>query len=215
MRILESCSNSFQTLCGNFVTFSHKVSKDDWQYFLPFVVCLICFGATDLFGIIDKTRFAYWSGGLLVEPYRIITAHFIHGNAKHLLANIFGIAVARYCLKGLRLKGNWFFLLLIGLLIPLQTLIFALVDIFFFRNTMSFAIGFSGILYGVDAFILLSSMYGKQYFVGLNIDLRKDQQIRQTIIVLTGLGIAWSFLPGISLLGHLAGFIAGVLLFLI
>ena len=49
----------------------------------------------------------------------------------------------------------------------------------------------------------------------LKIDLTKNQQIRQTMIVLTGIGIAWSLLPGISLLGHLAGFIAGALLFLI
>ncbi len=184
---------------------SYRVSKDDWQYLLPFLACSICFVATDLFGIIEKTKFAYWSGGLLVEPYRIITTHFIHGDAKHLLANTFGIVVARYCL----------FLLIVGLLIPLQTLIFWFLDIFFFRNPMSFAIGFSGILYGVDAFILLASIYEKQRFIGLKIDLKKNQQIRQTIIVLTGIGIACSLLPGISLLGHLAGFIAGVLLFLL
>jgi len=35
------------------------------------------------------------------------------------------------------------------------------------------------------------------------------------MMVLTGIGIIWSLLPGISLLGHLAGFIAGALLFLL
>jgi len=192
-----------------------KVSKDDWQYLLPFLACSICFVATDLFGLIEKTRFAYWSGGLLIEPYRIITTHFIHGDAKHLLANSFGIVVARYCLKCLRLQGKFFFLLLIGLLIPLQTLLFWFIDIFIFRNPMSIAVGFSGILYGVDAFILLSSIYGKQRFVGLDIGLRKSKQIRQIIVVLAGLGITLSLLPGISLLGHLTGFIAGALLFLL
>ena len=89
------------------------------------------------------------------------------------------------------------------------------VDIFFFRNLMSFAVGFSGIIYGVDAFILLASIYGKQRFIGLNIGLKKNQQIRQTMMVLTSVGIAWSLLPGISLLGHSTGFIAGGLLFLL
>ena len=192
-----------------------KVSKDDWQYLLPFLTCSICFVATDLFGIIEKTRFAYWSGGLLVEPYRIITTHFMHGDTQHLLANTFGIVVARYCLKGLRLKGNYFFLLLITLLIPLQTMICWLVDIFFFRNAMSLAVGFSGILCGADAFIFLSSIYGKRRFVGLDIGLIKDQQISQIMIVLIGIGTAWSLIPGISLLGHLAGFIAGAFLFLL
>tara|TARA_Y100001968_G_scaffold329904_1_gene380348 strand:- start:285 stop:878 length:594 start_codon:yes stop_codon:yes gene_type:complete len=197
------------------MTSSYKVSKDDWQYLIPFLACTICFVATDIFGIIDKERFAYWSGGLILEPYRIITAHFIHGDAKHLLANTFGIAVARYCLKGLRLKGNFFFLLLVGLLIPIQTMIFWFSDIFFFKNPMSLAVGFSGIIYGVDAFILISSIYGKQRFIGMNIYLIKNQQILNTMIVLTGLGIAWSFMPGVSLIGHLAGFTAGALLFLL
>ena len=197
------------------MTSSYKISKDDWQYFIPFLACSICFVATDIFAIIDKARFAYWSGGLILEPYRIITAHFIHGDAKHLLANTFGIAVARYCLKGLSLKSNFFFLVLIGLLIPIQTMIFWFVDIFFFRNPMSLAVGFSGILYGVDAFILISSIYGKQRFIGMNIDLRKNQQIRQTMIILTGVGVVWSVMPGISLIGHLAGFTAGAILFLL
>tara|TARA_Y100001968_G_scaffold8503_1_gene7188 strand:+ start:34310 stop:34903 length:594 start_codon:yes stop_codon:yes gene_type:complete len=195
------------------MTSIYKISKDDWQYLVPFLACLICFVATDLFRVLEKTRFAYWSGGLLDEPYRIITSHFFHGDPKHFLANTFGIVIARYCLKGLGLKGNTFFLLLVGFLIPLQTFIFWLVDIFVFRNPMSLAIGFSGILYGVDAFILLSSFYGKPNFLKYNIDLKKNQEIHQTMIVITGIGIAWSLIPGISLLGHLAGLAAGAFLF--
>ena len=195
------------------MTYRYKVSKNDWQYLLPFITFSICFIATDIFESIEKTRFAYWSGGLLVEPYRIITSHFIHSNAKHLLANTFGIIIARYCLKALKLKSDSFFLLIVGLLIPLQTFIFWLIDIFLFNNPISFAVGFSGILYGVDAFILLSSIFGKKHFIGLNIDIRKDQQIRQTMIVLISIGITWSLFPSISLIGHLAGLIAGTLMF--
>ena len=190
-------------------------SKDDWQYLLPFLACSMVFVATDLFGIIEKTRFAYWSGGLLKEPYRIITTHFVHSDAQHLLANTFGIVVSRYCFKGLKLKSNFFFLLLISLLIPLQTLIFWFVDIFIFNNPLSLAIGFSGILYGVNAFILLAAVYGKQHFINQEIGLRKDQKIRETMLTILGFSLAWSLLPGISLLGHLAGFISGTILFLL
>ncbi len=197
------------------MTSNYKVAKDDWQYLLPFIACSMFFVATDLFRLIDKSRFSYWSGGLLEQPYRIITTHFIHGDANHLLANTFGIVVARYCLKGLKLKSNYFFLVLIGLLMPLQTIIFWFIDIFVFKNSMSLAVGFSGILYGVNAFILLASLYGKQHFIGLTIDLRKDKETLQIMKILTGLGIAWSLLPNISLVGHLAGFIAGALLFLL
>ncbi len=192
-----------------------QVSNDDWQYLLPFAACLIGFVATDLFDLVDKTKFSYWSGGLLTEPYRLITTHFIHGDGNHLLANTFGIIVARYCLKSLRLQSKFFFLVLVILLVPLQILNFWLVDIFYFKNPMSSAIGFSGIIYGAYAFILLASSYGKQRFLGAKINLQKDLQIRQTMLVLISIGIAWSLLPGISLLGHLAGFFAGAFLFLL
>ena len=78
---------------------------------------------------------------------------------------------------------------------------------------MSLAVGFSGILYGVNAFVLLASTYGKEYFLNCEISLKKNHQIRQMMLVITCLGIGWSFSPGISLIGHLSGFLAGVFLF--
>ena len=93
-----------------------KISKDDWQYFVPFFACTICFIATDFLGIIDKTYIAYWSGRLFYEPYRLITSHFFHGDLNHLLANVSGIIVARYFLKSLGLKSDYFFLAFVALI---------------------------------------------------------------------------------------------------
>ena len=135
-----------------------KISKDDWQYFVPFLACSICFFATDFLGIIDKTSIAYWSGRLFYEPYRIITSHFFHGDFNHLLANISGIIVARYFLKSLSLQSDYFFLAFIVLIMPLQAFICWCVDILVYRNPMSLAIGFSGFLFGIDAFILYASI---------------------------------------------------------
>ena len=193
----------------------NKISKEDWQFLLPTLLCTFFFIATDLFNILEKEKFAYWSGVLLTEPHRAITNHFIHGDAKHLLANTFGIIFARYNLKGLNLKGNFLFLFLIILLIPTQTLLFWLSDIFIFNNLMSLAIGFSGVLYGINAFILLASIYGKENFLGLVINLKKNQKVRQMMITFNIIGFTWSLLPGISLNGHLSGFIAGAFLFLL
>ncbi len=192
-----------------------KISKKDWQYLIPFLACALCFIATDFLGILEKSNFAYWSGGLVSEPYRIITSHFIHGDVKHLLANTFGIIIARYCLTELGVRNSFLFLLLIILLIPIQTLIFWLTDMFIFKNPLSLAIGFSGILYGVDAFILLASTYGKNEFMHLDIGLKKNHQIRETIFTLTCIGFFWSLLPGVSMIGHLTGFFAGAFLFLL
>ena len=190
-----------------------KISKDDWQYIFPFLACTICFFVTDFLGIIDKTSIAYWSGRLFDEPYRIITSHFFHGNFNHLLANILGIIVARYFLKSLSLQSDYFFFAFIALTIPLQSLICWCVDIFVYRNPMSLAIGFSGVLFGINAFILMTTIYGKKKFVYIQCEMKKDRRLLKSISVLTGVGIIWSFLPGISLLGHMSGLLAGFLLF--
>ena len=192
-----------------------KIANDDWQYLLPFLICLMFFIITDIFRFVDKTSLAYWSGALINEPHRIITSHFIHGNENHLLLNTFGIVFARFCLKSLKLNNNYFFLLLISLLIPLQTIIFWLSDMLIFHNLMSLAIGFSGIIYGLNAFILLASLYGKREFIGFPIVLEKNRQVHQAVLTLTVIGFIWSLLPGISLNGHLSGFIAGSILFLL
>ena len=192
-----------------------NISDKDWQYLIPVLVCTICFIATDIVVVVKKIEFSYWSGLLSSQPYRIITNHFIHQNTHHLLANISGIVVARYCLNGLSLKGKYFFLILIMILVPLQTLLFWFSDLFIFNNTMSIAIGFSGIIYGVDSFILLSSIYGKNKFLWLQPQLRTNKQIRKILVSLTVIGCLWSLLPGISLLGHLTGMMAGVILFLL
>ena len=190
-----------------------KISKDDLQYFVPFFACTICFIATDFLGMIDKTSMAYWSGRFLYEPYRIITSHFFHGNFNHLFANISGIIVARYFLKALSIKSDYFFLAFIVLIMPLQVFICWCVDILFYRNPMSLAIGFSGVLFGIDAFILMTTIYGKKKFVFIGCELKKDPILLKSIAILTGIGIIWSFLPGISLLGHMSGLLAGFLLF--
>ena len=190
-----------------------KVSKDDWQYLAPFLACTICFVATDFFGMIEKTSVAYWSGRLLSEPYRIITSHFFHGDINHLLANVSGIIVVRYFLKALWLRSDYFIFAIIALMIPLQTFICWCIDMFVYGNPNSLSIGFSGILFGMDAFILLTTIYGKKRFVFIKCEMKKDIRLFKSMSMLTGLGIVWSFLPGISLLGHMSGFISGFLLF--
>ena len=191
----------------------NKVSNDDWQYFIPVLACTLCFIATDFLGLIEKTSVAYWSGRLLAEPYRIITSHFFHGDINHLLANVSGIIVVRYFLKALRLRSDYFLFAFIALMIPLQTFIFWCVDILVYRNPMSLSIGFSGILFGIDSFILMTTIYGKKRFFFIKCEMKKDLRLFESISLLTVMGIIWSFLPGISLLGHMSGLVGGLILF--
>ena len=161
----------------------------------------------------DRTSIAYWSGRLFYEPYRIITSHFFHGDFNHLLANISGIIVARYFLKSLSLQSDYFFLAFIVLIMPLQAFICWCVDILVYKNPMSLSIGFSCVLFGIVAFILMTTIYGKKRFLFIGCHLKKDSRLLKSISVLTGIGIIWSFLPGISLLGHMSGLLGGFLLF--
>ena len=76
-------------------------------------------------------------------------------------------------------------------------------------------IGASGIVYALFGFILLTSFYGKSYFFGKEIGLKSNFEVQKMSKTLCFLGLIFSFLPGVSLLGHLSGFIAGCFLFLI
>ncbi len=191
------------------------VSIDDWQYLIPFLICLVAFIATDIVGLIDKSHLVYWSGGLLAQPHRMLTAHFFHGDFGHLVFNTGGIIIARNFFRTLGLSNRSFFLTLIALLIPLQVSINWAYDIFIAKNPMSLALGFSGIIYGIDAFILLASIFGKQNFLGIQIGLSRNYQCRQTMTILTIMGVIYSFAPDISLIGHLSGFAAGAILFIL
>ena len=78
---------------------------------------------------------------------------------------------------------------------------------------MSLSIGFSGILFGIDAFILMTTKYGKKRFLFLKCEMKNNPKLFKSIALLTVIGIIWSFLPGISLLGHISGLFGGFLLF--
>tara|TARA_Y100001970_G_C14229359_1_gene857652 strand:+ start:377 stop:970 length:594 start_codon:yes stop_codon:yes gene_type:complete len=195
--------------------FISRINSNDYQYIFVFIVCLTIFIASDIFEILNKINFAYWSGGILTQPYRIISAHFFHDDLNHLLANMSGIVVARYCLINLKLTNRIFFVFISALIIPLQSFFMFIFDVFLAKNLSSMSLGFSGVIFGVLGFLLLSSKYGKDYCLFLKIELKRNKQIQEILLTIIILGIVWSFLPGISALGHLAGLISGMILFLI
>jgi len=77
------------------------------------------------------------------------------------------------------------------------------------------ALGFSGIIYALFGFLLLTSFYGKKCFLGKEIGLKSNYEVQKMSKTICLIGLIFSFLPGVSLLGHLSGFIAGCFLFLI
>ena len=192
-----------------------KIIKKEAQFIIPSFLCFL------LFIIINFKRFflvsdlSYWSSYLTNQPYRILSYSFVHKDFNHLLSNLFGIIVVRYCFINLNLKNIFLFLYLIILLIPIQTLYLFIGDKFLFYNPNHLLVGFSGIIFGTFSFILLSSLYGKEYILNIFIGLKKNNEIYKLMTVFLSLGIVYSFLPNISLFGHIAGILSGFIIFIL
>ena len=187
----------------------------DFQFIAIFALLIVAWIATDLLAIVNKQDFAFSSNLILEQAYRIISSPFIHVDLVHLLMNVGGIAVARYFLISLGMRSNVFFLILVMILVPFSSMAHWFLESSLGINQMRYSVGFSGVLYGIDSFLLLSSIHGKASFIGHRIGLHSSIDVRNSLLTLTVVGQLWSFMPGISLLGHESGFLAGLILFLL
>ncbi len=190
-----------------------NLERLDLQFLLPFLIIVIIFLINQVFWGSNKLTVAFIPELLFIEPYRIVTSHFIHADFNHLLANSFGIVVSRYFFKNLGLTNNYLFILLVIILIPSQTLFHWFSSLLFYNDQPYIAYGFSGIIYGVYSFILICASYGKESLIGMKIDLKRNPKVKKAISIIITLGVFYSLLPGISLWGHLSGVIAGFTIF--
>ena len=115
----------------------------------------------------------------------------------------------------LGMKSKYLFALLVAILIPLSSCLQWLWEVAIASNLNAASLGFSGVIYGIDAFLLLSAVKGKDKFFKMPINLAKNYQAQQTMIVLTVMGQIWNFTGGVSVVGHQSGLVAGILLFLL
>ena len=196
----------------------NSISKNDWQYILSGSLLIIVFILTDLIRVFDK-EFLYFVPRLIsVQPYRIFTSILVHADLNHLLSNLGGIIITRYFLMRLGIESKFFYLKFIFICSFLNFFI-----IWVYEKILSYfyifpnyaALGFSGIIYALFGFLLLTSFYGKKYFLGREIGFKSNYEVQKMSKTICFIGLIFSFLPGVSLLGHLSGFIAGCFLFLI
>jgi len=197
---------------------NNLISKYDWQYILSASLLILVFILTDFIGVFDK-EFLYFVPRLISDqPYRIFTSILVHADLNHLLSNLGGIIVTRYFLMKLGIESRFFYLKFIFICTFLNFFF-----IWVYEKILSYfnifpnyaALGFSGIIYALFGFLLLTSFYGKKYFLGKEIGLKSNYEIQKMSKTICLIGLIFSFLPGVSLLGHLSGFIAGCFLFLI
>ena len=197
----------------------NEISKYDWQYIFTSSLLILVFIFTDVVKVFDKA-FLYYSPRLISDqPYRIFTSILIHVDLNHLLSNLGGLIITRYFLIRLGMKSRFFYMKFIFICSFLNFLI-----IWFYEKIISYffniypnyaALGFSGIIYGLFGFLLLTSFYGKNYFLGKRISLKSNYEIQKMSKTICWIGLIFSFLPGVSLLGHVSGFLSGCFLFLI
>ena len=201
------------------MTINNTISKYDWQYILSASLLISVFILTDLIGVIDKEYFYFVPKLISDQPYRIFASILVHADLNHLLSNIGGIIITRYFLIRLGIESRFFYLKFIFICSFLNFFI-----IWFYEKILLYflnfypnyaALGFSGIIYALFGFLLLTSFYGKSHFLGKKIGLKSNYQVQKMSKTICLIGLIFSFLPGVSLLGHLSGFIAGCFLFLI
>ena len=198
---------------------NNSISKYDWQYLIIASILVIFFIFTDLIKVFDKEFFYYVPRLISNQPYRIFTSILVHADLNHLLSNLGGIIITRYFLMKLRIKSRYFYLKFILICSFLNFFIIWVYEKFlsyFFNFYPNYAaLGFSGIIYALFGFLLLSSLYGKNYFLGNQISLKSNFEIQKMLKTICLIGLIFSFLPGVSLMGHISGFISGCFLFLI
>ena len=198
---------------------NNSISKYDWQFLATGFFLISVFIFTDLIGVINKEYFYFVPRLISDQPHRIFTSILIHADLNHLLSNLGGIIITRYFLMRLGIESRFLYLQFIFACSFINFII-----IWVYEKILSYflnfypnyaALGFSGIIYALFGFLLLTSFYGKKYFLGKKIGFKSNYEVQKMSKTICLIGLMFSFLPGISLLGHLSGFIAGCLLFLI
>ena len=201
------------------MSFNNSISKYDWQYIISGLSLISVFILTDLIGVFDKEFFYFAPKLITAQPYRIYTSILVHADLNHLLSNLGGIIITRYFLMRLGIESRFFylkFILICSFLNFFIIWVYEKILSYFFNIYPDYAtLGFSGIIYALFGFLLLSSFYGKNYFLGKKVGLKSNFEIQKMSKTICLIGLIFSFLPGVSLLGHITGFIAGCFLFLI
>ena len=194
---------------------SNSINPIDYQYIAIACALIVIWIASDFLGLINKNDWMSWSGMMIYQPHRFFTSALVHMDGRHLLMNLGGIVVARAIFMQLGMRSKYLFALLVATLIPLSSVLQWFWEVFISSQLNSASLGFSGVVYGIDAFLLLAAIKGKDKFLKMPIHLAKNYQAQQTMIVLTVLGQVWNFMGGVSVVGHQSGLVAGLLLFLI
>lgn len=148
-----------------------------------------------IFGLVSITDFAIIPS--LVRSgqwYRLFTGVFLHGSTYHIMGNLYAFYyIGNECEK----YGKKYYLALLASLFGSGLLVTLL------SPTNTPTIGFSGVVFGIIGFYVVSFWKDDHHFDQWEIGFLMRVLIPNIII---------SFMPGVSWQGHAGGFIAGALI---
>lgn len=165
--------------------------------FLLLTLIMGGFDAKTLYRMGALEAFSIASG----EYYRLIIPMFLHGSFIHYAMNtFFGVAILGLALE--KLIGSWRFALVYFISGLASNLLVFYVG-YYHQMAFTLTIGASGAIFGILGFFFYILMFQKYLL---------SETDRKYLIGLIVLNAFTSFLPSVSLYGHLGGFIAGFLL---
>ncbi|MBE6125862.1 MAG: rhomboid family intramembrane serine protease [Erysipelotrichaceae bacterium] len=197
-KMKKSRSPSFHTPAE----FLESMSK---TYIVAGIICVIVWAALYILSVITKINTTYLglTFGAYFKPYitalnqwyRLITCGFMHVSLFHLLANMIALRPLSKAVE------NQF-----GFAKTIATLLISIVigSLFvYFSNSNEISVGLSGGIYGlIGALMVILFQEG----------LFKVPAVRQRLMSTLYLNIILNFLPNVSFMAHLGGFISGVFL---
>ena len=130
------------------------------------------------------------------QYYRIITGAFLHASISHLFMNMFSLYNIGAFLE--TFVGSPKFAIILGLSIVASSL-----AITFFGKPDTITVGMSGGLYG---------LLGYYVVLLFKLGILFNSNVSGSLIRVLLINLAISLMPGVSLLGHLGGFVVGALL---
>ncbi|MCA0754656.1 rhomboid family intramembrane serine protease [Paenibacillus sp. N4] len=139
----------------------------------------------------------------MIEPWRYLTAMFMHAGLEHLLYNMFALLIFAPPLE--RLLGSVryaFFYVLCGIAGNVMS---ALANTIESDSGIHIGVGASGAIYGV---------YGAFLFLSLLRKAQLDESSRKTVYTILIFGVIYSLLvPRVDLWAHVGGALGGFLLY--
>ena len=175
------------------------------SFLLPAVISIAVFIGIRVFAIVYETSLlnsaiifgAYYKAYITIfhQIYRFVTAGFVHTSFFHLLFNLMALFDMAFIAEKYYGKNKTLVILFIAVIVGNVCI--------FIGNGNIIAVGLSGGLFGIfGALIVMFALKG--YF--------KIPTFRRQIFRTIYMNVIISLMPGISLLGHLGGFITGIML---